>query len=106
MDTYTPGSSKAPYYYIEEKNNIIFNKGDYDQILFLVNKSHTRMFKRIQHRLKKILDITDLKCGEIMNIDAEKSIAIIPSILREKIHLEATQKNYQYHNCIRYNKKL
>lgn len=92
MDTYTPGSSKKTYYYIEEKQNIIFNKYEYDQLFYLVNKSNTRMFKRVQHRLKKIIDIMDLKCGEIMKIDNDRCITIIPPVIRENIHLEAAEK--------------
>lgn len=91
-DIYTPGSSKSNFYYIEERRNLTFSHNEHDHIFYLLDRANTRMHKHIQYKLKKAIDISELKYGEILKIDDNKSIAIVPSFLRQKFQIEYLTK--------------
>lgn len=94
-DTYKPGESKSRLYFIEERSNVTFSDTEFDHIFYLLGKANTRMHKHIQYRLKKIIDVSELIYGEILNIDDNKSIVIISSFLRQRFQVEFTMKTLE-----------
>lgn len=94
-EPYQPGKTKSQYYYIEEKHNLIFNIGEYDHLFYLLNKSNKKMHRQIQHKLKKILDISQLEFGELLKIDTNKSVALTPYSIQNDFQIEAIKKTLQ-----------
>lgn len=81
-DTYEPGSDKTKFYYIEERNSTIIFDPSFDHIFFLLNKINGRIHKQIQHKLKKIIKLDDMRPGELLLSDENRSFTLIPQFLR------------------------
>lgn len=86
-------NDRNSFYYIEEKNRILLNKNEYDHIFFIFHKINCRMQKYVQHKLKKIIKIKDLKYGELLSMDDNRSIVLISNLLRDQVNIENTENS-------------
>lgn len=93
-ETYEPGKkSKADFYYIEEKNNLLIESNDYDHIFYCFNKINCTMHKQLQYKLKKQIVMEELKFGELFALDEKRSIILIPDNLLTNINGENARKS-------------
>lgn len=60
---------------------------------FLFNKSNCRMHKQLQHKLKRIIKIQNLDYGELLSIDENRSIVLMPNLLRNQSNIENAEKS-------------
>lgn len=84
-------SSKPPTnidFYVEEFNNLQVEIGNFDHIFYFIDYYKSKMFKELQHKLKKIIKIDNFKMGNIFEIDDNRSVAIIISSLLTQIQID------------------
>lgn len=86
---------KINSYYVQEKSNFVFTDSNFDHIFFCVDKPQGKVHKQIQHKLKKKIDLNDLKYGELVSIDKNRSAILITKLTRTESEIEKTFRSLQ-----------
>lgn len=82
-------------YYLEEKSNFVSTDSNFDHIFFCIDKPQGKVHKQIQHKLKKKINLNDLKFGELASIDKNRSIVLITKLTRTESEIEKTFSSIQ-----------
>lgn len=69
-------------FYIDEKRSFMYESKNYDHISYFFSHINCKLHKQLQHKIKKQIEIKNLNYGEIFVVDQNKSIILIPSLLR------------------------
>lgn len=73
---------KINSFYIEERNHSVTESKEFDHIVFCIDKSECKIHKQLQHKLKSKIPVNQLQPGEILSIDGQKSILLIPRVMK------------------------
>lgn len=75
-------------YYIHEKKSVVLNSKEYDYIFYVIQRPNDILHRKLQHKLKKLIDLQDVNVNELHSLDTNKSIIINPSKFRNSEELE------------------
>lgn len=82
-------------YYIKEYNNLLIKTSDYDHIFYFLDHINCKMQNELQHKLKKKFDLSTIKCNELYNIDASRTILICKNALITEDQIDSTKQILQ-----------
>lgn len=74
-------AENGKFFHIHEKRGFLYDSKEFDHITFFVENTNCRLYKQIQHKAKKIIEIQDLQFGELFRFDDNKSIVQIPRVI-------------------------
>lgn len=106
--TKIPIKKRIELFFIEEKNNLMIESSNYDHIFFCIDQENCKIHKQLQYRLKKKINVNDLKFGELLSIDNNKSIIKVSKVIKidtdrentesglKVIHAITTQRQYEH----------
>lgn len=86
---------KIKFFHINEKKGFLFDSKDYDHISYFVQGTNCKLYKQLQHKAKKIIEIKNIEYGEIFKFDDNKSIIRIPRLISSESEISDTQKSIQ-----------
>lgn len=76
-------------YFMEEKNNMLVNTEEYDQVIYIFGEINGYMHKKLQHKLKIQIDLVNVDWeNDLYALDEKRTIAIMKPILRNKTQIE------------------
>lgn len=80
-------SNRKPTLFIEEKNNVLFNSKDINQIYFLFNKIGCELQLKLETKLKEKIPRTT-KTYTLYSVHEDYSIIIIPALIRNNEQID------------------
>lgn len=83
---------------------MIISNSSYDHIFSLINKINEKTHKELQHKFKRIINIDDLKYGELFAIKNNHSIARISQLLLTSHQIKDTERTLQLLKTLAQNK--
>lgn len=83
------------FFHIHEKRGFSFNNKEFDHIAFFIENLNCRLYKQLQHKTKKIIEIKDLEFGELYGIDNNKSVTRIPRLIIDESSISNAEKAVQ-----------
>lgn len=100
--------SESPFYggraYIEENNGMMIETGEFDQIFCLFDDINCEMKRRLEHNLKKNIEIPlSFQTDELKRLDASRMIVKIHRFIKseEQLYLKKNSLNSVRMNCMR-----
>lgn len=88
-----PKSRTNDRFVIEEKRSFVHENKDYDHISYFFSHVNCKLHKQLQHKMKKQIEIKSLDYGEILTFDQNKSVILIPSMLRSNAYVISAEKS-------------
>lgn len=88
-----PNTQINERFFIEEKRSFIYESTNYDHISYFFSHINCKLHKQLQNKMKKQIEIKNLDYGEIFTFDQDKSIILIPSLLRSNAYIINTEKS-------------
>lgn len=95
QDTKSAETDKNKFFHILEKRGFLANSKEYDHITFFIHNNRCRLFMQLQHKLKKVIEITNLEYGEILRFENNKSILRLPKLIVNKLEIDQAERSIQ-----------
>lgn len=84
-----PESPKEPrqIHFIRERKNIVIKSNEYDYIFYIIQKVDDILHRKIQHKLKKSIDLQNVNYNELFSLGSDQSIIMSTTRFRSDAEL-------------------
>lgn len=77
--------------FIRERMNIVLKSKEYDYIFYVIHKPGDILHRKLQHKLKKLIELQDIEVNKLFSLGTDKSVVVNPSQFRTENELNSAR---------------